>query len=197
MRMYKKYQAKRGYTLIEALLTILLSAIVLLAMSGLIGSLFKNYRAGRQLQIDLENARVALSVMTKTMRPVTPLNADGSVLDGQNAVAYGYDAAGSRCVAFQFDGVNHKIRFGTLNGITRWQDCGNISNIAFQDLTSSTITSASFQVTGSKPIDFPGNNDGHVGSVTVRFTVQTDAAHTADLQTSVSLRDYEYVGFKK
>jgi hypothetical protein len=193
------YQREHGYTLIEALLTITLSAIVLLAMSGLIGSLFKGYKASRQLQIDLENARVTLGVITKMVRPLTFLNVNGSVVPGTTqppqTFVYGYDSVSQQCRAFQFSGT--KIQFGSMNAATMGAcNYGTVAS-SFQDLTLSTISSASFMVTGSEAIDLPGNEDGHVGMMTIKFTVQTDPTHSADLQTTVSLRNYDYVGFKK
>ena len=199
MRLLVPYRRERGYTLIEAMLTIALSAIVLLAISGLIGSLFRGYRASRQLQIDLENARVTLGVVTKLIRPLTPLDNNGNVIAGNTQrtldYMYGYDSLAQQCVAFRFS--NSRIQFGSMTA-AKIENCsyGTVAS-TFQDLTLSTISNASFLVTGSDKFNLNSNKDGHVGKVTVKFTVQTDATHSADLQTTISMRNYDYVGFKK
>ena len=197
-----------GYTLTEALVTIALSAIVLLAMTGLIGSLFSGYRASRSLLTDLEQARVMLGVVTKTLRSTTLMNFDSTaktaVMTDTNAV-YAYDDVAHRCLSFRLQ--NERLQYGTAPANLVDGFIADLANgvpicdfgagaIDYRDLTSSKITGVHFALYPSKPANFTANDPGAVGHVTISLRVESDATHTADLQTTVSLRDYEYVGFK-
>ena len=194
----------RGYTLLEAVLVIGMSSVLLLAISGLVGSLFQAYQATRQSQTDLENTQVGLSVFTKARRPSTLMTQDALTLDPlpgggfyTGKVLYGYDKAQQQCSVYKFDDGLSRLRYG-FSSEPQGSDCNfvDIEN-NLQDLTPSTITNGRFYYRPSEPMstDPSAPEDGGVGRVTARFTVVTNATHTTDLQTTVSLRDYSYVKF--
>lgn len=208
------FHSSGGYTLLEALLAMAMAAILLLAISGLVGSLFHAYRMSRQAQVDLEEARVALGVLTKTIRPATLTDENGSLLTGKTPTGggtlYAYSNDLKVCISFRFNSGSGEnsleyVAFASSNdtGATvedRANGC-NFDGRDYKKMLASKITGGKFSMVPSSPLTLPSDvnleENGSAGRVTVRFTVETDATHTSDLQTSVSLRDYEYIGFKK
>ena len=205
------FHSAGGYTLLEALLTIAMSAILLLAISGLVGSLFGAYKISRQAQVDLEEARAALGILTKTIRPATLLVWNGNtntstIMDGGSTPSepattlYAYSNDLKECISFQFANNSLEYAKSLTNGDTmkeRAEGC-KFTNPEYKKVVVSTIKDGKFYMVPSTPLSFQDpKSDGSAGHVTVRLTVETDATHTSDLQTTVSLRDYEYIGFKK
>ncbi|MEI8103554.1 MAG: hypothetical protein WCG84_01460 [Candidatus Moraniibacteriota bacterium] len=204
------FRSAGGYTLLEALLAMAMSAILLMAISGLVGSLFHAYQISRQSQIDLEEARTALGVVTKTVRPATLTNSSGQVLSSSphdSSILYAYSNDSKQCISFRF--VSNSLEYATFVSTIsdpkksvkeRAGGCNfSIHTGDYKKVVMNKITGGLFHQVPSKPLDMTvgSETDGAAGRVTVQFTVQTDATHKSDLQTTVSLRDYEYVGFKK
>ena len=201
------FHSPGGYTLLEVLLAMAMASILLLAVSGLVGSLFRAYKMSRQSQVDLEEARVALGVLTKTIRPATLTDDSGNVLGSKKnnqKIFYAYSNGLKMCIGFRFK--NNSLEYVTFASLKatevtveeRAKGCdfsGHTSD--YKKVVASKITNGLFNLVPSEPLSMEKSEDGSAGKVTVRFTVETDATHTSDLQTSVSLRDYEYIGFKK
>jgi len=200
------FRSAGGYTLLEALLAFAISAILLLAISGLVGSLFRAYQISRQSQVDLEEARTALGILTKVIRPATLTNVSGQVLAASAApdVLYAYSNDSKQCISFRF--ANNSLEYATFGSTAsgaatvkeRAAGCNFSTHTGdYNKVVMSKITNGNFNLVPSKPLNTETSINGSTGMVTARFTVETDATHKSDLQTAVSLRDYEYVGFKK
>lgn len=206
MGMFQK--TRRGFSLTELILVMLLTSILLLAITGLFGSMFKTYRTARTMQRDVENAQFAMNSIAKTLRTSTimkPKAGAGAEEETSNITdaktLYIYDYSKSSCIIFKYsEGKEtlYSLAFSSSTpdendpeksrrGCNFGDNEGGMQDDEDNALTTGDVD-ARFTVVPSD------DSPKRVGKATVAIGVRTDPNHPVHLQTSVSLHDYVYVG---
>jgi prepilin-type N-terminal cleavage/methylation domain-containing protein len=170
----KREKSKKGFTLIEVLVAILVFTIVMAMLSGSFSSFLKNYANQKKIQKDIENAQYAMNLMSKTLRT--------SYLSTTTFPLNTYDYSRNLCVAYRY--TSRSIRIGSTNPGTSGDptscNYGNISSYA--NLTSGIIQSASVSAVATQ--------NGTLGKVTISLSIAnpTQIGAAIPIQMSVSLR---------
>lgn len=176
----------RGFTLIEMMVAMFMFAILIAAVSQIFTSAFSGYRDAKAVQRDLETAQFSINTIAKELRTSTVVSASGS----QSSVKF-YDYSQATCFQYRISGGNLQVaRSGTPADVS---ECDSFNLSSFTAIAHG-IVSGGFFVTPSEPVSGTPPAGGRVGTVTVSLEIGESAVHRARIQTSVSLRDYSYVG---
>jgi len=133
MRQYLRdlHKTKKGFTLVEMMVSIFIFALMMVAIAGVFASQIKTYKNARTMQGDLENAQFALNYVAKTLRTASLIGYGSSssmqdLLDGKqfgnseydndfylkpieaNEGLILYDFSQEYCVRFTFRNRSHK-----------------------------------------------------------------------------------------
>lgn len=200
---FPKKQKVNGFTFIEIIIAVFIFALMMMAVAGIFSSSIGGYQKARAVQKNLEDAQFVMNQIAKILR--TSSIADDSFLDSivsDSIVVFDYSQG--KCFRYTFDG--NKIKFGkreapVLAGEEKelfekdpiaW--CNSNKPNAPTPMADLNVT-GKFKITKSKPsID---NENGVLGKVTISMKVCSNVGCTADkadIQTSVSLRDYYNAG---
>ncbi len=181
---------KRGYTLIEVVISLAVFLIIVMATSSIFSSMFSGYRNTRAIQHDIETAQYALGVMAKELR--TSSIAAPTTASTTTSVLF-YDYSQNICFAYRINaGKLESAKAApaspsTLTAAQKISFCQTASLSAYQTISTGTIT-GSFVVTPSVA------SPAFVGRVTASLGIAEGPNHTARIQTTMSLRDYKFTG---
>jgi len=191
---------KKGFSLLEVMISIFIFSIMMVSVSMTFASLFKNYKNTKKIQQNLENAQFAMNTMAKSLRTssITPV-VSGNV---QTVRFFNYSAASENCVAYSFNSGTRSLRISSATidpaqpTSTKISQCGSAPLTAHPDIISGTVDSVNFNVTVSSAGPTPPKA---MGKVTISMKVCASAAcpasqDKATIQSSVSLRDYSAIG---
>ncbi len=192
-------QTEKGFTLLEVMVAMGMFTIILLATMQIMTQSTKSFRSQKQIQANLESAQFALNLMAKELRT-------SSVLDSTSATPSSsikfYDYSQSRCIEYQ--AIESSGTTGTVSrrshDFTGADPDANRLNCQGYSFTVAEsyvplvtgLTGHQFQVTPSTSVNESPPNP-QAGRVTVSLTVGTGGS-AATTQTTVSLRDYNYIG---
>lgn len=167
-----------GFTLIETLVSMFIFVLVVASVSQIFTRAFSGYRYEKSTQESLESAQFAMNTMAKELR-TSSIVAFVSTTDIKFI-----DYSQGKCFEYQ-------ITAGTLtmayrDGVTKVADCGG--SYGDSTIVASGIVGGRFSVVSS--------NATQVGRVTISLQVggATASAQKSNIQTSVSLRDYNVSG---
>lgn len=199
---------QKGFTFIEIIIAVFIFALMMMAVAGIFSSSIGGYQKARAVQKNLEDAQFIMNQMAKILR--TSSVADGPDDSYSDSIVV-FDYSQGKCFKYIFDGNN--IKFGKTNEppptvppaspspARELFEKNPISWCASNIPPNSTLTPmAALDVTGKFKItkSKPGiGNDGVLGKVTISMKVCSNVGCTADkadIQTSVSLRDYYQAG---
>lgn len=168
----------KGFTLIEVLVSLFVFTIVMTAASGIFASSFSGYRYSKNIQRDVENAQFIMSILAKELRTSTVVSPTG-ITNSSSAVQF-YDHSQGRCFNYRINGG--AIQVASNNAIDAG-DCSGMSPSPFTTISTGTV-SGSFYIVTSR--DIPKR----VGRMTLTLNIREGSTHSADIQTTVSLRDF-------
>lgn len=184
----------RGFTLVEMMVSIAVFMIIVSSMSATFSSGFSSYGNSRELQRNLETAQYAMNTLAKYLRTST-------VVASSSSDIVFYDYSSKRCIQYQFDGSVLRARWVEIPTITKTAGKSNVKTQCTAGVLApygwSNMTSSTGYITGQFVGDLSSQGPPrHMGRVTILFSVKKDASSSmrANMQTTVSLRDYEYVG---
>jgi len=180
----KKEKRLRGFTLIEMMVSVGVFALMTVFLSVAFSSGFASFGKLRELQRNIESAQYSMNTLAKLLRTSTVVS--GATSNAQSIRFYDYSSG--RCFEYRISGSVLQAR---MKSIASAANCDTSSMSGWFDVTSSTASlSWRFDVTPSD------NGTKKMGKVTIFLSIQkgASAAMRSDLQTSVSLRDYQYVG---
>lgn len=189
----------RGFTLIEAVVSLFVFLIIMLALSSTFTQSFSGYKNTRAVQKDVESAQFALNLMAKELRTSTVVspNEDDSV----TSIEF-YDYSQNKCFRYVIDIANDKLTVAKkdvsfpekASDFDPFDACGGGG---FSDpLPLVSIENNNGDLSG-KFVVVPSDKDSNpkkVGKVTASLQISEGPKHTANVQTTSSLRDYGYVG---
>jgi type II secretory pathway pseudopilin PulG len=195
-----------GFTLIEAVVALFVFLIIMLSLSNTFTQSFAGYRNTRAVQKDVENAQFALNLMAKELRTSTVVSSGGT-----KKIVKFYDHSQSICFEYKIiDDVNDKLTVSKKNidtGNTSYYDDPDDPSTFNPFLAcagSSGFSSATdlirIENTGGKlegnfavvPSD-KNSSPKKLGKITISLQISEGPKHTANVQTTSSLRDFGYV----
>lgn len=194
-------EKQKGFTLIEMIVAMGIFSIMAVAVGGAFSSGFLTYGHSRELQRNVEAAQYAMNTLSKELRTSSIIS---SSVDRVKFVDYSYVAAGvsGRCYYYRFDSGVLYAAWGNIPD-TSTDQISDCSAMSLNPLTGAALTvpppkgyvDGTFVVTPSDNGSVSGSKV--MGRVTIRLVVKESSASTIEsrLQTSVSLRDYNHVGF--
>lgn len=173
--------------------------IIMLSLSNTFTQSFSGYRNARVVQKDVENAQFALNLMAKELRTSTIVSFTVS------SVKF-YDYSQKKCFKYEIVGKELKVaQTGTVNPADYLDDPDDPSSFnpfsacALVDFSSSKalvkIENDSGDLTGTfqvVPSD-KNSNPKKIGKITASLQISEGPKHTANVQTTSSLRDFGYV----
>lgn len=199
--MYKQRTTKKGFTLIELMVSIFIFLLMMLAIITVFGRHVAVYKHNRVLQRNVENAQFAMNFIAKTLRTSSVVGIYNT--PSTNRVD-AYDFSVQRCYRFEFTngGPNPTIQMteaGESVPIIDPQFCDD--NSTYSGISPISLTTGQvrgqFNVVASQrpdPTALPSPLPAVIGRVTMSVEVVSgdgDSSQTPIyLQTSVSLRDY-------
>ncbi len=187
----------RGFTLLEVVVALFLFTLMMMAVAMILASGFKNYREGRLLAQNAEDAQVALNSIAKVLRTSTVKSSDNSNASSIEV----YDYSQSKCVRYSFSSTTGRlnVEYGdALDGSGNPDPDGSCQNYSAPvDLLAGYVTDLSFDIRQSRDGDPDPRRVGRVVmSVTVRAGPTAVAGRRSlTVQTAASLHDYVQSGF--
>ena len=175
----KRKKTLPGFTLIEMIVSIGIFLIMMVALSTTFVSGFASFANARDLERDVESAQFAMNTLSKYLRTSTIISSSSSDI-------LFYDYSATRCFEYQLSGNVLQAR---MKNVVAYTSCDTSGMGSWFNVTTGYIT-GQFGVIPSTP------SPKKMGKVTISLDIRRIAASTmmANIQTSVSLRDYQYVG---
>lgn len=188
----KKY---KGYTLVEIMAALASFSIIMIAITQIFARGISSYREVRKTQVNLEAAQAILNLMSKELRTSSVVS---SSLGATVSTIKFFDYSQNRCIEYSFDETTGQIAKRSVaysdpdptdnDYDEQWNYC---NGVAFAGVAQPLLTGLTSQAVSLVPSAAPPNP--LVGKVTVAVTIGQGSASTS-LQTSVSLRDFNYTG---
>lgn len=188
----KKY---KGYTLVEIMAALAAFSIIMIAITQIFARGIGSYREVRKTQSNLEAAQSILNLMAKELRTSSVVT---SSLGATISTIKFFDYSQNRCIEYSFNETTGQITKRSVaytdpdptdNAYDeQWNYC---NSVAFAGAAQPLLTGLTSQTINLVTSVAPPNP--LVGKVTVAVTIGQGSASTS-LQTSVSLRDFNYTG---
>jgi len=175
------FKVSAGFTLIETLVSMFIFVLVIASVSQIFTSAFLGYRYEKSVQIDLESAQFAMNTMAKELRTAsivgTPTTSSIKFIDYSQGTCFDYEIVAA----------TKTLTVASQGGVTKPGECGSYGS---PTIIANGVTGGNFLATKSDKAGLPPV----VGKVTISLRIGTGLTHKADIQTSVSLRDYANSG---
>jgi prepilin-type N-terminal cleavage/methylation domain-containing protein len=195
--MINQIKTKKGFSLMELILSVAIFVIVMVSVASIFAKSFQSYRRNKLIQRDMETAQQAMNFIAKTLRTSTVITGASGVYTTLTVYDYSRGIAGE-CIEFNFTGsiIQYRLATGTppiCNAFGTWRTLTSASDVLVQN-AGFTVTKSSFT---------PGPaGAGVVGKITTAFDVCPPAGcagsnDQARIQTTVSLRDYDFSGVNR
>jgi len=169
----------RGFTLVELIVSLAIFLIMLTTLTATFVSGFASFRNSRDLQQNVESAQYAMNTLSKYLRT-------GTIITSSASDIVFYDYSSSRCLEYQISGNALRAR---TKGVAAYTSCSTAGMGVWSNVTTGYVT-------GQFIVDSSTNSPKHMGRVTLYLDIRRLSTSTMStgFQTSVSLRDYQYVG---
>ncbi len=192
-------RSQHGFSLIELVLAMAAFTIIIMGTMRVVAIGSKSYRGVKTVQSNLETAQFAINTMGKELRTSSVVSSSGS------AVVF-FDYSQNRCIQYSFSGplppsatpniaLVRRARSITVTPTmlpdTARNDCATNGVVTAPETLLTGLTNYALVVGPSRKISNPLGP--FVGYMTVSLTVGTGGL-AATVQTTVSLRDFQYVG---
>ena len=178
LKIFKSSQKRKGFSLIEILVSIFIFVLAIAMLTGSFSSFLKNYSNAKKIQKDVENAQYAMNLMAKTIRTseVDPVSASASSLKT-------YDYSQGKCIEYQIGGNKIQASEATTSA-TKLSDCDWTGAITNNLTSDNSIISSDSSISATKT----DSSGSPLGKVTIVLYVQSGTSTAIPIQTSVSLR---------
>lgn len=176
----------KGFSIIEILVAVFIFSLIMVAVAQIFSSTMLSYNQGRTTQQNLEDTEVAMNTMAKVLRTSHVFNDNPNVIRA-------YDYSRNICVRYRLNvNGNNQLLVSTVNngGTVKDPQCDFLA--APETSMINAKVSGQFDVVLSK--DTLTSSNPTVGKVTMSLVVDPGTSWEQTLQTSVSLRDYAFIG---
>ncbi len=191
--MYSTHRKQKGLSLIEIVMSMAAFTIILTGTIQIVAQSSKNFRAMKLLQANLETAQFALNTMAKELRTSSVVSsAPGATA---SSITF-FDFSQSRCIQYHMDESTGLVRkrshaFGSTDPDANRTSCAGYTFVESYETLLTGLSVQTMNVVSSR--NLAHISGPMVGRVTVSLTVGT-AGVAATAQTTVSLRDFNYIG---
>lgn len=181
----------QGFTLIEVIVSVFVFLIIMTAVTNTFTSGFSSYKNTKIAQKNVEDAQFALNLMAKELRTSTVVSSGSAI--PQPVITF-YDYSQSLCLRYRIDTSNNLQR-GSISVLASdiASDCTTgvpDASFGMQNMITENINYGRFLITPSVAGATP-----RAGRVTVMLDInKSGTSQHAYIQTTVSLRDYGFVG---
>lgn len=167
--------------------------LIMLAVMQIFATSFASYRDTKKVQRNLQATQFAINTMAKELRTSSVLTASGAS-STLNILFIDYSQNGGRGTCIRYWVLNGELRKASLDMSAsdpnqNRSDCATAA-VVFRGVLARGISASSQNIIQSED-DSPGPRV--VGRVTVGLKVGSEAYNEV-FQTSVSLRDFNYIG---
>lgn len=169
-----------GFTLIEVLVAVAIFLVVMAATSYIFTRAFAGYKETKALQHDIENAQYVLNLLAKELRT-------SSIAGSGPTWVQFIDYSQNVCFRYRVNGESLQVARASASSLSACQSSG-VGSGSYTTISTGTV-SGNFFVTSST------QSPKTVGKVTVSLVISEGTVHVARIQTTVSLRDFGYIGF--
>jgi prepilin-type N-terminal cleavage/methylation domain-containing protein len=176
---------KKGFTLLELLLSVAILAILMLAVTDIFTKSFGSFRVTREIETNIADAQFLMNLFAKELRTSTVIIPSASTASASTVKFFEYSK--QECQQYRFDASASTIEVARQS--TDFNGCNNNSNL------SGFVKANVGSVTGSFAVIPSRQSTPRVGKVTMTMIFDGAASDPVILQTTTSLRDYGYVGF--
>ncbi len=180
----KKTKVRRGFTLVEMLVSIFIFSILMVTLGGIFANSVAAYKYARQTQRSVEEAQFAMNKIAKTLRTSTIK----SVPAAKSVTVYSYSEG--KCLRYEITSAGTVTERAIDPGASFdpvLSPCPSFAGVTPRVIAHNLVFAESrFLIIPSSP-----GNAGRVGMI---FAVKRGTEKTVRVQTSVSLRDYEVSG---
>lgn len=178
-----------AFSLLELVVSLGAFTIIMLGTIQILAQGTRSYKGAKVIQTNLETAQFAINTIAKELRTSSVVAA---AVGATSSTITFFDYSQNRCIQYQADESSGTLSkrshsFASADPNANRSSCLAYSG-AFAEAYESLLTNLTQQlwyVDLSTPMPTP-----HVGRVTVSLTIGTGAS----VQTTVSLRDFNYVG---
>lgn len=179
---------KRGFTLLELLISVAILALLMLATTNIFAKSFGSYQATKKTENTIFDAQFLMNLIAKELRTGTVVSPTS---DGSTQSIKFFEHSKSECVQYRFN--NQSIEVARTSSGTSFSSCDNGTNLSgFTKASTGTITGSFYSVPSDKMSPGPGK----VGRVTMTISIESGTGSPTVLQTTTSLRDYGYIGLQ-
>ncbi len=180
---------QKGFSLLEVVMAMGAFTLIMLGTIQIMAQGSKNYRSTKELQTNLEAAQFALNTMAKELRTSSVVAASTGAV--ASSITF-FDYSQSRCIQYRADESTSMVTkrsraFAATDPDANRTSCAGYTFTETQEQLLTNLSNQAFNV------DMSTQTPPHVGRVTVSLTVGT-VGGAATAQTTVSLRDFNYVG---
>ena len=192
MKVENKKSKYAGFSLMEMIVAIFVFSIVMTTVMAVFVNVSTSRKKIKAIQKDVEDARFGMEIMAKTLRMSSIVRCNGAITcDGtpvDNLQIFDYSQ--NSCIKYRLDTLNKKLQSGTAVAADRTA-CEGATVSTFSDMTGGNVSSLNFAAIKSDNTKF--------GKVTIAMKVcykgicSGNSGDEANIQTTVSLRDYQVV----
>lgn len=185
---------QKGFTLIEVVVAMAAFTIIILGVMQIMAQSTKSYRSQKLIQANLETAQFVLNLMAKELRTSSIISSTSGT--PSSTITF-FDYSQNLCIQYRANNTTGIVErrqspnshFNNSNPDTNRTGCDSylFPSISYATLLSG-LSGHRFQVDPSAPMPNP-----HAGRVSASLTIGTGGT-AATAQTTVSLRDYNYIG---
>lgn len=179
-----KVVIKRGFTLVEVIVSLGIFVIIIGGSSGAFIGAFKSYKGAKNTNESLKDSQYAMNLMSKTFRT-------SSVKYSSSSTVIVYDHSQLLCIRYRFYG-GALMKTGLAAGSPE-SNCSNGASFPAEvPMTIGTVSDGVFNVVASSGNDISGAST-EVGKITVSMKVTNSlgsSPSSSRIQSTSSLRDY-------
>ncbi|NTW14303.1 MAG: prepilin-type N-terminal cleavage/methylation domain-containing protein [Candidatus Moranbacteria bacterium] len=192
----KNRKTLKGFTLVEMVVSVGIFAVMSTVIAGTFASGFSSYRSSRELQRDVESSQFAINTMAKHLRTSSVVTPSSASMGATDIIFYDYSSG--RCFEYDFQGGILEARWRDATDPTDSEaslaECnsGFLNGRTSNRLTSGYVDGRFFVIPSSAV-----SGSEQVGRIATYVTVKESSTKTktAQVQTTVSLRDYDNAGY--
>jgi len=189
-----KNAGKKGFSLVEMLVAMMISSLIILTVVAAFASAFRARENAGNIQRNIEDAKTAMEYMAKVMRMSSNLKAESNLEGGFEKVSM-YSKSLNKCIEFSFDSTKGVVKELKCDPVDTENPCSLGVVAEGSDCYSSPGESVEITNGNLKNVQFylKKDEDQHkIRLVTIKMEIE-QGGQSSNLQTSVSLRDYRKV----
>ncbi len=175
---------KKGFTLLELLISLAVLSILMLATTEIFAESFGSYQATKRIENNISDAQFLMNSIAKELRTSTVVSPTG---DGSTQSIKFFEYSKSECVQYRFNSGNQSLEVARTAPGSSFASCNNTTSLSgFSRVGIGRVTGSFYSLPSRDTTPGPQR----IGRVTVTLSIQAGGANSIALQSTTSLRDY-------